>query len=68
MFYPVIQMVKDLLVKKGISIATSHSLEQLARLKTTASKGKAPRPRCVPRQVPWPTDFIVGGGPVFDVA
>lgn len=46
-FYQVIQMV-NYLAKKGIPIATPQLQERLAGLKTTAGKGKAPKPRFIP--------------------
>jgi hypothetical protein len=46
-FYQVIQMV-NYLAKKGISIATPQLKERLAGLKTTAGRGKAPKPRFIP--------------------
>jgi hypothetical protein len=46
-FYQVIQMV-NYLAKKGISIATPRLQERLAGLKTTAGRGKAPKPRFIP--------------------
>lgn len=46
-FYQVIQMV-NYLAKRGIAIATPELQERLAGLKTTAGKGKAPKPRFIP--------------------